>query len=599
VLGLLPTGAGKSICYQVPGLYFGGLTLVVSPLIALIKDQVEQLRKVGINAQSIHAGMDKSEIDAILDNCVFDKTIRFLFVSPERLLSELFQARVERMDVKLLVVDEAHCISQWGYDFRPSYLNIIDIVEKLKQTSIPVLALTASATPEVQNDIVEKLHLGKTAFVFKGEFTRDNLSLNVRLVDDKYIKLLEILRAVQGTSIVYVSSRRMAEQIARFLDSNGVSSLFYHAGLKSDERAKRQYLWINNRVRVIVATNAFGMGIDKSSVRTVIHFQLPSSLEAYYQEAGRAGRDGKKAYTVLLYNEDDKQQLIKRFDDSYPGFDTVLRVYNSLGNFYKLALGVRPIGSFDFDLNQISGAYKIPKSTFYYAIKRLESVGVIALNDAYKSPSRVKILFNHQELYRYQVANERNESLLKALLRTYGANIFIEYLKINEQLLANEVGKGKQNVVDQLHHLAKQKVIDFQVTNENPQITFTEGRCSKDKLKSFYKIVEELKVNRNEALSQFVNYLTTSECRSLLIAKYFGFPATACGVCDVCVSNQPNHTIREIILTFLKINGHSSLAVLIEKTHDYPVEMMKKELRLMVDLGLVKMNNEGEIFLVQ
>ena len=569
----------------------------MAPLIALIKDQVEQLKKVGVNAQAIHAGMDKSEIDAILDNCVFDKTIRFLFVSPERLQTELFQARIERMDVRFLVVDEAHCISQWGYDFRPAYLDIIEVVEKLKKQAIPVLALTASATPEVQKDIIERLQLGDNAFIFKGEFARKNLSLNVRLVEDKYIKLLEILRAVQGTSIVYVASRRMAEQIAKFLATNQISSLYYHAGLKSGERAKRQSLWINNEVRVIVATNAFGMGIDKPDVRTVVHFQLPSSLEAYYQEAGRAGRDGKKAFAVLLYNNEDKFQLIKRFGDSYPEFETVSRVYNALGNYYKLALGVRPTSSFDFNIEQIANTFRIPKTTFYYALKRLESTGVIALNDAFKTPSRVRILFNHQELYRYQVANERNEGLLKALLRTYGANMFIEYMKINEQLLANEIRKGKQEVSDQLRHLTSQKVLDYQLTNDNPQITFLEGRSSNDKLKALYAVVETLKINREDALNQFVDYLSVERCRSLVIAKYFGFPAFPCGVCDVCVSNEPNQSLREAISTNIKITGVTSLVLLLEKLQDFPEKKIKSELRLMLDLGIVKVDSEGNYLL--
>ncbi len=592
-LGLLPTGGGKSICYQVPGLYFEGLTLVISPLIALIKDQVGQLKKVGIKAKSIHAGMRRSEIDNTLNNCILDKSIRFLFVSPERLLSEAFQEKAEQMNVKFLVIDEAHCISQWGYDFRPAYLNIIDIVEKLKKQSVPVLALTASATPEVQADIVEKLQLGTNVFIYKGEFTRENLSLNIRLVENKYNKLLEILRAVQGTSIVYVSSRKKAEEIARFLDNNQISALYYHAGLKTDERDKRQSLWINNQTRVIVATNAFGMGIDKSDVRTVVHFQLPSSLEAYYQEAGRAGRDGKKAFAVLLYNESDTEQLFKIFEASYPDFSIITRVYNALGNYFKLALGVRPSKSFDFNMNEIAGIYKIPLGLFYYSLKRLESIGVIALNDAFKSPSRVKILFNHQDLYRYQVANPRNEFLLKTLLRAYGANMFIEYLKINEQLLANQIKKGKQEVIDQMHHLVKQKVIDYQLTNENPQLTFLEGRCNDKKLKGLYAKVEPLKEKRKNALNQFVAYLSTDTCRSLVIAQYFGFPASICGVCDVCISNEPNHTLRESLLNLIKIKDAVSLPLVIEKLHEFPEKNIKKELRLMLDLGVIKMVNNN------
>lgn len=596
VLGLLPTGGGKSVCYQVPGLYFGGLTLVVSPLIALIKDQVEQLRKIGVNAQSIHAGMNRSEIDAILDNCVFDKSIRFLFVSPERLQSELFQGRVDRMDIRFLVIDEAHCISQWGYDFRPAYLNIIDIIEKVKSDVVPVLALTASATPEVQTDICEKLQLGEDAFVFKGEFTRKNLSLNVRLVEDKYIKLLEVLRAVKGCSIVYVASRKAAEQVARFLDSNQINSLYYHAGLKSDERTKRQYHWIQNKVRVIVATNAFGMGIDKADVRTVIHFQLPNSLEAYYQEAGRAGRDEKKAYAVLLYTKEDVGQLIKRFEDGYPLLEEVARVYNAIGNFYKLALGVQPKKSSDFDLDVIANTFKISRSLFFYAIKRLENIGVIMMNDAYKSPSRVRVKFNHEELYRYTVAHARNESLLKALMRIYGASIFDEYLKINEQLLANEIRKPKQEVVDQLRHLTKQQVIDYQLTNESPQLSFLMGRCSNDKLKSLYKIVEELKKTRRAALDQFVAFLETDECRSSLIANYFGFAATDCGVCDVCMARGKDKTVRELLVNNIHVYAPVTVGKLFELLQDYPEEIIKNELRLMVDLSLVQMDNQDRFF---
>jgi ATP-dependent DNA helicase RecQ len=578
-------------------LFFGGVTLVISPLIALIKDQVEQLQRVGINAKSIHAGMEKSEVQSIYNSCIDDKTIRFLFVSPERLQSTLFKQSILLIDVKLLVVDEAHCISQWGYDFRPAYLSIKEVIKNLNSQPIPVLALTASATPEVQDDIIEKLNLGEDVFIFKGEFTRKNLSLNVRLVEDKYIKLVEVLKAVQGTSIVYVSSRKTAEKVARFLDNKGISALYYHAGLKSEERSKRQNLWLNNQVRVIVATNAFGMGIDKSDVRTVVHFQLPNSLEAYYQEAGRAGRDGKKAYAVLLYNQEDKEQLISHFEESYPEFKTALDVYNIIGNYYKLALGVKPIGSFDFYIDQIALECKISMNSFYYAIKRLETVGVIALNDAFKTPSRVKILFNHEELYRYQVANIEHEKLLKSLIRIYGADVFVGYVKINEQLLANEIGKGKQYIFDQFRHLVEQKVIDFQRTNENPQITFLKQRCSRDDLKSLYVLVETLRGNRKSALNQFVRYLSTRECRSLVIARYFGFAASSCGVCDVCVANEPTHTLREHIVNTIKIEGILALGLLFEKLHDLPLDQIKKELRLMVDLGIVKMNEKGEFWL--
>ena len=596
MLGLLPTGGGKSVCYQVPGLYFGGVTLVVSPLIALIKDQVEQLEKIGISAKSIHAGMERSEIDAILYNCGHDKTTRFLFVSPERILTKSFQEKVEFIDVKLLVVDEAHCISQWGYDFRPSYLNIIDVVEKLQDQSIPVLALTASATPEVQKDIIEKLQLGKKCFVFKGEFIRANLSLNVRLVEDKYLKLLDVLKTVPGTSIVYVTSRKMAEQIARFLDTNDISALYYHAGLNTEERARRQFLWVNNHVRVIVATNAFGMGIDKSNVRTVIHFQLPSSLEAYYQEAGRAGRDGQKSYTVLLYNQEDKEQVAKRFEASYPCIDTLLHIYNTLGNYFKLALGTRSVDSFDFNINLIATTTETPLNRFYYSLQRLESIGVIALNEGYKSPSRVRVLFNHQELYRYQVGNARNEQVLKALLRIYGANIFTEYLKIDEQFLANEIKKGKQDIIEQLRYLALHKVIDYQLTNKISQITFLNGRCGDDRLKSLYQSVEELKKTRKEALQHLLEFLTTEECRSLTIARYFGFASSACGVCDVCISKEPNHTLREYLLNHIIISDVLPLNELLKKVDGFPEGKVKNELRLMVDLGIVNMNEKGQFW---
>jgi len=596
VLGLLPTGGGKSICYQVPGLYFDGVTIVVSPLIALMKDQVEQLVKVGITAHSLHAGLDQSEIKTILEACLGNSKIRFLFVSPERLASKLFQDNLELIDVNMLVVDEAHCISQWGYDFRPSYLNIVSIIEKLKNKSIPIVALTASATPDVQDDIVDKLKLGEDVFVFKGVFNRENLSLNVRKVEDKYIKLLNVLKAVEGTSIVYVTSRRTAEKVARFLDNNNVSSLYYHAGLKSEEREQRQNLWLNNQVRVIVATNAFGMGIDKSNVRTVIHFQLPNSLEAYYQEAGRAGRDGKKSYAVLLYTEEDKVQLRKHFEESYPTFDLVLQVYNALGNFFKLALGAKPVSSYDIDINQISLSSRISLNLFFYALKRLENTGVVALNDAFNAPSRVHFLINHEELYRYQVANPRNEKLLKTIVRTYGTDVFSEYLKIDEQLLANEIRTGKQEVSNQLRHLTEKKILNYQRTNENPQITFLMPRCSTDKLKELFVEVEELKEKRFSALGLLIDYLTTTTCRSMILAQYFGFSASSCGVCDICVSNESHYSLREQLLNHLKILGTVSLNNLHNKLHEFPEELIKNELRLMVDLGIVQMDEKGSFW---
>ena len=536
-LAIMPTGGGKSLCFQVPALCMEGMCLVITPIIALMKDQVEQLRQKGIRAAAVYSGMSNQEIDVTLDNAAHGQ-VQFLYVSPERLKSELFIERVKKMKVSLLTIDEAHCISQWGYDFRPSYLEIHDFKQYIPGTG--VIALTATATRDVMKDILEKLELKEGYRVFVQSFARPNLAWFVRKVEDKEAKLIEILEKVKGQGIVYVRTRKSAKVIAEFLIRKGISADYYHAGLSYNDRNAKQEAWMKNIFRIMVATNAFGMGINKPDVRIVIHFDLPDNLESYYQEAGRAGRDGIKSYAVMLYHEQDTTDLLNRIKTSSPKPEFIRSVYQSLANYYKIAVGSSLLASYDFDLSEFVKSYNLDYLETFYALKKLEEQGFIQLAESFYHPSKVKILFDHMELYKFEIANEYYEPLIKALLRIYGGELYSNFHIISEKRIALFMRVSMSEVERKLAGLHNQHVVYYDRIKDKPQITFTTPRYDASKLQLDVKYLEERRRIDLEKAGSVIDYATRGQtCRSVILQNYFGeSTAHDCGICDYCIDKS-------------------------------------------------------------
>ena len=534
-LALLPTGGGKSICFQVPALAKEGICIVISPLIALMKDQVENLKKKGINAISIHSGMQYYEVDLALDNCVHGN-VKFLYISPERLVSETFLIRLKKMKVNLIAVDEAHCISQWGYDFRPPYLRIAEIRQYFP--SVPLLALTATATPDVIDDIQNKL-LFKKKNVLSKSFERKNLSYAVIKEEDKFKRMLRIISKINGPGIIYVRNRKRTKEIADHLNKNGISSVYYHAGLEPKIRNTRQNEWMTGARRVIVATNAFGMGIDKPDVRFVIHFDIPDSMEAYFQEAGRCGRDDKKAYAIMLYNDSDILDAEKNIEDSYPPPETIRNIYNCLGNFYNLALGSGKDNSFDFDISVFSSAYNLTPLTVFNSLKFLEKEGYILTTDALYQPSQVRIITDKENLYRFQIENKGYENIIRVILRSYGG-IFSDFVKINETEIASRAGITKERVIEYLKYIEKAGIISYIMQKEKPQIIFSTERLDHKALHISKENYQERKIIAEQKLKAMIKYASSGlKCRSQMLLEYFGDKkANRCGQCDVCLERN-------------------------------------------------------------
>ncbi|MBB6461293.1 RecQ family ATP-dependent DNA helicase [Flammeovirga kamogawensis] len=548
-LALLPTGGGKSICFQVPGVARKGVCIVITPLIALMKDQVQQLNERGIPAKALYSGLNFREIDILLENVV-QGAVKFLYVSPERIKTTIFQERLKRMAVGLLVVDEAHCISQWGFDFRPQYLKIGEIRELIPQ--VPCIALTATATLKTQEDIIEYLKFNKNYKVFKGSFNRPNLSFSVFQEEDSQHKMMQILNNVKGSAIVYVRTRKMAMQVAQLLQTNGISSDFYHGGLPTDQRGVKQTAWINNNIRVIVATNAFGMGIDKPDVRSVVNIGSPESIEAFYQEAGRGGRDGKKAYSVLLVKTDQKRKILEWVEERHPNEKLLRRVYSCLGNMYRLAVGSGEMASFPFYIKPFIKKYDLPPTETYYALRRLEEQEVLIFNESVFHDPAVMIKSTSEDFYAYLIRHPHFELMMKGMLRMYGGEMFNSFVKIEEKDIAFTNGIPLDRVHSMLSELDKVDIISYQPKKDKPQITFILPRYLPEKLPINKKLLSQRKSHdyaRAKAMIHFIENKNT--CRSISIREYFGdYSGENCGVCDNCLSKKKLNTWKKDVLPF-------------------------------------------------
>jgi ATP-dependent DNA helicase RecQ len=593
-LALLPTGGGKSVCYQVPALAKDGICIVISPLIALMKDQVENLKTKGIDAISIVSGMGKREIDIALDNCIYGP-IKFLYLSPERLLSDLVRERIKYMKVNLIAVDEAHCISQWGYDFRPPYLHIADLREL--HPDVPVLALTATATVEVREDIQQKL-LFKNQAVYQKSFERKNISYVVQSEENKLRKLLDIAKGVKGSGIVYVRSRKETAGIAKFYNENGVKADFYHAGLEASLRSQKQDSWKSNRTRIIVATNAFGMGIDKPDVRFVIHKDMPESLEAYYQEAGRGGRDEHKAYAVLLYNQTDRVKQQKKFELSFPSIAEIKQVYHQLANYYQLAYEAGEGISFDLDLGDFCSRFKLDPVKTINALKFLEQDEYLSFNESVFLPSRFRFEVLNEQLYNFQIQNPGWDPFIKTLLRSYGG-AFENYVRIREFEIARRTHMNVQQVIDGLSQLQDFNILSYQGQTDQPQVTYLKPRQPAEAIYINKKVIDERKATYKKKMEAVFAYAEHKKCRSQMLLAYFDEPyADKCGVCDICLEEKRKKNASEIfdditneIVQLLTASSHD-IGSLVTSTMTGTEKEKIETIRLLLDAGKIKFAGE-------
>lgn len=595
----MPTGGGKSITFQVPALEKDGICLVVTPLISLMKDQVAKLKKKGIKASALFSGMTRSEILITLDNCLYGD-YKFLYVSPERTKTELFRAKFEKMKVSLIAVDEAHCISQWGYDFRPSYLSISEIRDI--HPDVPVLALTATATLDILDDIQEKLRF-REKNVLRTSFERKNLIFKAINSDDKLNKLIRIVQDFHGSGIIYVRSRKNAREIAEELQRNRISSTYYHAGLDHALRDKRQNDWTNGTVRIIVATNAFGMGIDKADVRFVLHYDIPDSIESYFQEAGRAGRDDKDASTILLFNKNDKSRMEKRVKSNFPEIKEIKRIYEALGNFFQIPVGGGKNLVLDFNIAEFSSRFKINMFVVYNSLKTLEREGYLELTEEVRNPSRVHFVTGRDELYRFQVENRSFDGFIKLILRSY-TGLFNEFVSINESFLARKGDISPALVDEYLKRLNSLKIVSYIPGKRTSFIIYSEERLDTKNL----AISRENFIKRKEGFifrqKKMWDYVESEEkCRSQVLLDYFGEKeALRCGKCDVCTKrNDLGLSVYEFDLIIEEIkyllqNKNYKLETLVSKLNREE-EKVVKVIRFLLDNGKIKYDEEESLCL--
>ncbi|BFG70542.1 ATP-dependent DNA helicase RecQ [Sediminibacterium sp. KACHI17] len=600
-LALLPTGGGKSICFQVPALLMDGLCLVISPLIALMQDQVAHLIEKGIAAATLNSGMSYGEVRSLLQKASRGD-YKFLYVSPERIESALFKEYLPVLDINLIAVDEAHCISQWGYDFRPPYLRIAALREEL--SNVTIIALTASATEKVQEDIIQKLALNHTS-VFRQSFERPALSYSSFEAESKMNKLIQILQGVPGSSIVYTNSRKLTKEVCQLLQLQGILADYYHAGLTQDERERKQKAWIQDQTRVMVCTNAFGMGIDKPNVRSVIHYNIPDCLENYYQEAGRAGRDGKKSFAVLLYHLNDIEQLKNLPDKKFPPLTTIQSVYQSLADFFQLPVGTGEGAYFDFDLRQFTENFKLDTTTVINTLKVLEQEGHISFAESIFLPSQVMFVTDKDALYAFETAQPQLEGLIKILLRTY-EGIFDNRVSIFESSLAKVMRTEQAVIQQQLKELAAYGIIEYLPKKDSPQIHYLLNRAPAKYLHIDHDAYHERKQNYTARVSDMIRYVTDQDsCRSKYIGNYFGdTQLSACGICDHCLAKKKKELSPEDFSVIennirIKLTGTTlSIETLLAQLSTFSKEKIWTVLDFMQTENALMIGEDGKVSLL-
>ncbi len=600
-LALLPTGGGKSVCFQIPCLMQDGICIVISPLISLMKDQVGHLKSKGIKSVAITSGMSKNEVDVALGNCIYGN-YKFLYLSPERLQNKMVQERIRQMNVNLITVDEAHCISEWGYDFRPSYLHIAEIREVIPD--VPILALTATATADIIDDIQDKL-LFSEKHLLQSSFVRENLSYVVINTENKKPKLVKILNHFKSSAIVYVGSRKETKEITQLLRIHNISSDYYHAGLDMDIRNQKQEKWTHNEIRVMVATNAFGMGIDKDNVRIVVHLSTPTSLESYFQEAGRAGRDGTLAYAILLTNKSDRIDLSRFILSQFPTVQEIRDCYQKIADYFHIAVDTAEGESFEFDINDFCERYNLKIYKTYNILKYLEKEEFIKLTDSIHSPSKLHFIVDNTELYRFQVANVHYDSFIKLLLRSY-SGLFENYVTINEQTLSSRFNSPPDQILDLLEKLQQLEILKYLPRTNAPKLVFTKNRAEASTLRISEEILEKRKELKKQKMESIIAYAENSTiCRTQQLLEYFGEENNyKCGKCDVCVernkldiSDLEFEKIKKYLQNILSEKAMISSEI-INTITDVREEKVLKVLQWLLDNGKIKLTENKYSWIV-